>query len=431
MPKKIIPLTNAPTNAPSLVVEIVKMEYSEVKLHIPKTMVNGKKVPSVAPGARWYVYFYYRNPDTGKFDSRSKFDFKHGINRYKTVAQRKAFGKSLVRAYTRLLSEGFNPYEKTFPPNFNYYDPSVSVSAALNDALKQKKAELAPNTFSDWKYRLKAFLIYAKLQGFDQLPADDIKPRHVIMFLNQLDQSGKSINNFRSCLGSLFSKLLNDTVISSNPVTAIKKRKENPTKNKPFTPGEIQDIKTKLSKENPDLLLFMRFVALAFLRPVEVVRIRIKDIDLEGSKLTVRTKTENNATVRLIPQLKNYLTEILNQDTYNPEDFLFTSSGTPGPYTYRGKTVKEAGRRDWFTSQFAQVKKSMQFDHRYGIYSLRHSFSVNLYNSFIAAGATTAEAELKMLPITRHKSVSGLRNYLRDIGALMPGDYSKNITIDF
>jgi hypothetical protein len=62
---------------------------------------------------------------------------------------------------------------------------------------------------------------------------------------------------------------------------------------------------------------------------------------------------------------------------------------------------------------------------------LRHSFAVDLYNSFINSGATTVEAEMKMLPITRHKSLSGLRNYLRDVGALLPKDYGHNFTIDF
>jgi len=36
-----------------------------------------------------------------------------------------------------------------------------------------------------------------------------------------------------------------------------------------------------------------------------------------------------------------------------------------------------------------------------------------------------------MLPITRHTNENGLRNYLRDVGGLLPKDYGENYTIDF
>jgi len=37
----------------------------------------------------------------------------------------------------------------------------------------------------------------------------------------------------------------------------------------------------------------------------------------------------------------------------------------------------------------------------------------------------------KMLSITRHDSIEGLRNYLRDKKKMLPKDFSHHITIDF
>jgi integrase len=431
MSKKNYLFLNAPTNAPTIhIIDTIVSQYSKVKLFIPKTVKGNKKVPCVATGCSWYVYYYFRNPETGKFDSRSKFDYKHGINRYKTIAQRKAFGEKLVIAYTTMLDNGYNPWNNTIlKKDLNTFS-IMTLSEAMNYAMEMKKKELATNTNTDWKHRLLNFQNFIKKMKFDVLPVTEINTKHIILFLNSLDLSGKSINNYRAFLSTIFSFLLNEMIVETNPVTAISKRKENPTKNKPFTPEEIDKIKKYLQDNDPGLLFYIRFVALAFLRPVEVCRLTVQDIDLSGNKLRVKTKTESTANVRIIPQLKEQL-QLLNLQKYNPNDFIITRTGIPGPWIYKrtGTVATETTRTSVMSKRFKKVKEHLKFSDEYGIYSIRHTFALDLYGSFINEGCTSIEAELKMLPITRHKSISGLRNYLRGIGALIPKDYSNNITI--
>lgn len=70
-------------------------------------------------------------------------------------------------------------------------------------------------------------------------------------------------------------------------------------------------------------------------------------------------------------------------------------------------------------------------DKDHSIYSTRHTVAVDLFLSSKEQGLTDLEAKHKLMPITRHKSLSGLENYLRDIGASLPKDYSKNYSINF
>jgi len=347
---------------------------------------------------------------------------------YKTVAQRKAFGKSLVRTYTRLLDEGYNPFTKESSKGFLLVQIEMTCKKALQLAYDQKAVDLAPSTKKDWEYRLKKFLKYAEAAGFADFNINDITTFHIASFLNHMAESGqgsKSINNFRACLSGLWSKLANDTVAIGNPVTILKKRKENPQKNKPFTPEEIKKIKDYLLANDPGLLTFIRFVAFSFLRPVEVVRLTVGDIDLKNNRLSVKTKTETRATVRIVPQLAEEI-KAMQLHNFAKTDFLLTPGSTPANWS-----AKENTRTKVFSDRFTKVKDHFGFGTEYGIYSVRHSFAVDLYNSFVDDGATTIEAEIKMLPITRHKSLAGLRNYLRDVGALIPKDYGKNFTLDF
>ena len=64
------------------IIVIRERNHSEVKLYIPRKLVNGKKVPSVDPDIHWYVYFYLTSLKTGE---RRKFIYKKGINRSQTA----------------------------------------------------------------------------------------------------------------------------------------------------------------------------------------------------------------------------------------------------------------------------------------------------------------------------------------------------------
>ena len=431
MPKKIEIRENVPKSVPKIfIINAVKVDYSQPKLYIPKDK-SGK--PTI--DKPWYVWFNYRNPETGKYDNRSKWKFKHGINKYKTISQRKETGNRLVRVYTRLLEEGYNPFTKTNTGGFHLQQEQMSCRKALTMAFEQKQKELAANTIGDWKSRLNTFLTYAEAAGFADYNISEISSFHIASFLNHISDSGqgaKSINNFRACLSALWGKLANDMVVGSNPVTVLKKRKENPQKNKPFTPEEIKEIRKYLVANDPGLLTFIRFVAFAFLRPAEVVRLTVGDVDLKNNRLSVKTKTETRATVRIVPQLANDI-KAMQLHKFKKTDYILTPGNTPGSWLNQrnGNPTAENTRTKEFSDRFTKVKDHFNFGSEYGIYSFRHSFVIDLYNSFVNAGATTIEAEMRMLPITRHKSLTGLRKYLRDVGALMPKDYGKNFTLDF
>ncbi len=249
---------------------------------------------------------------------------------------------------------------------------------------------------------------------------EKITKKHIVTFLNYQAQTlkSKSVNNYRAALSSLFGKLAEDEIIPYNFVKDIGKRKERPTKNKPFTPQQVKELRKVLKQEDPQLYLFLKTVALSFLRPREVVRLQIKNVDLENRLFYVETKTDTRATVRIIDTLIKDL-EGLKLHQYAKSDFLFTSSGTPGPYS-----AKEANKVWYFGNEFRKYRDRLGWDPEHTIYSMRHTFAIDLYKNFINKGKTDREAVLAMLPITRHKSESGLRNYLRNIGATVAKDYS-------
>ncbi len=86
--------------------------YTPAKLVIPKK--DGK--PTL--NGTWYVYYRYRNPNTGVLD---KFELKQGINRLETISERTKAGNNLKKAINRILQDGI-------VCKFEDINPLISVS---------------------------------------------------------------------------------------------------------------------------------------------------------------------------------------------------------------------------------------------------------------------------------------------------------------
>ena len=418
----IAKIRNVPQNVPNLKIIVLReRNNSDIKLHIPKRTVNGRKVPSVATGVMWYAYFYATNPRTGE---RRKFMYKKGINRFKTVSERKAFGKSLVQALKELLTEGFDPFgETTFFNDNKHY----TLREALVEVYENKINDWKESTRNGMRFRLNTFLNWAADNDLDTYDIREIGKKHIIAFLNDMavKSNNTSVNNYRSALSGLFGKLASDDIIAANFVKDIPKKKQKATKNKAFTSAQIAQIKEYLLENDPYLYTYIKFMTYAFLRNVEVVRLKVGDIDLKSRRIHVETKTQSRATIRIIELLRPTL-EAMELHKYDKQYSLFSPSQKPAVWT-----TTESGKVSFFGDRFRKVKKHLGFGKEYGLYSFRHTFTLDLYNAFTKQGCTQKEAILKMLPITRHTNESGLRNYLRDVGGLLPKDYGENYTIDF
>jgi integrase len=135
---------------------------------------------------------------------------------------------------------------------------------------------------------------------------------------------------------------------------------------------------------------------------------------------TINLRVMNPEVLDSIFDLSKF--KIFNKTPY----FLFTPTRKTGVYT-----AKEGNKVKFFSKQFAEYLNELNLGMEHTIYSMRHTFAIDLYQNFIRKGKTDREVILTMLPITRHKSEAGLRNYLRNIGATVAKDYSDAYSLDF
>lgn len=391
---------------------------------------------------RWYVYFSYRNPKTGKLQRMQNVYGK--ANKYTTKEDRLFILTVYKRSLLKLLKEGFNPFadntallakrnakvKRSNAKPSSEVDtekdqatgvPAMSIKEAFNFGLKLKEKLLSKTTKRAYENRIKNFIKWVEDVHPEIHTIDKVDRKLVTQFLNHVldNTSARNRNNFRVDLSSLIQVLEDNDIVATNFVKRIPVLKSIPQRNKTYSKEKQEEIYKYLEKEDTLLLLYIKFISYNFLRPIEVCRLKVGDIDLKNKVIKFKAKNSPLKT-KIIPDL--LINDLPDLSTMNKSLCLFT------PDQIGGKWETDVdNKRDYFSKRFKKVVKDpFGLGKDYGLYSFRHTYITKLYRALVK-GSSPFEAKSKLMLITGHSSMSALQKYLRDIDAELPEDYSEHI----
>lgn len=365
---------------------------------------------------RWYVYYSFRHPVSKKMVRQTPIYY--GVNRYKTIKERKAVLKLLYNKVVELLENGYNPYADN--SKFDFEQTRMMVADAFVFVLDLRKTTLSQTSFSDFRLRVTKFETFLKKNSLHNKYIDEINKRVVTVYLNEIlkTSSARNRNNARSNLSMFFQTLAENNLVADNFVKDINILKSEPERNKTYSTTQTDDLFQWLEENDKMLLLFIQFISYNYLRPVEVCRLKIKDINIKDKLIYIRAKNKLVKT-KILPQIM--IDSLPDLSKYEAETFLFTPTGYGADWT-----TAENDKRDYFSKRFKKVKDIFKLGKDYGLYSFRHTFITKLYQSFVK-NSTPFEAKSRLMLITGHATMDALEKYLRDIDAQLPDDYSDNL----
>tara|TARA_R110002126_G_scaffold291587_2_gene453983 strand:+ start:41 stop:1351 length:1311 start_codon:yes stop_codon:yes gene_type:complete len=436
----------------------MKLNYSEPKIYTggvdisiwSKLSTTERKAALNKP---WYVYFLFRNPATGKLERQP--NIKAGANKYKTKRERYAFLKTMQQSLLELLEYGFNPYEdnskleeslfsseeikttdenstKEKPtevvtqaekiiPQTTQEKPGKSIGESILFTLDLKVSMMNKNSFVQYKSRIGLFEKWLKSNNYYNNPISFITKKIVTEYLNDVLKrtSARTRNNTRTDIASMFQLLEDNEWIRVNFVRRIPKLKSIPKRNKTYTPKQEEDIYAYLEKNDPFLLLFIQFVSYNFLRPIEICRLKVEDLDIENKRMYIKAKTKP-VQKKIIPKiLLNKLPDLSEKD---PKANLFGRYEIGEPWD-----AEPINKRNQFSKRFKPVKHHFELGTDYGIYSFKHTHVTKLYVKYRQT-MSAQQVKSKLMGITGHATIAALEKYLRDIDAELPEDYSEDFS---
>ena len=433
----------------SIFLEVITIEHeSEHVLEHDLSTKSNFSAPKIytAKGdlsKRWYVYFSFRDPISKKLVRMKNIYGK--ANNYKTKADRLTILTSYRNNLLKLLREGYSPFEKKEfierkkeapvadteliikihpePSNATSKDEKsenlgMPISEAFDFVLKLKENQVKHRTLQDYGHKAKAFLKWLLENHPNVVTIEQLTKKMLMDFLNHIvmNSSARNRNNFRLVLGTMLQTLEENELINFNFIKNIKTLHSTPKRNKTITTEVEHNIFNYLKEEDLILLLYIKFVAYNFLRPIEVSRLRIGDFNLKNNTITFQAKN-SNLKKKTIPQM--LLDELPDLSEMDPNLLLFTPTKIGGLWS-----TTETNRRNYFSKRFNKiVKKRFDLNEDYGLYSFRHTYITRTYRNLLKNSSPFA-AKSELMLITGHKSMSALEKYLRDIDAELAKDYS-------
>ncbi|TSE08410.1 phage integrase N-terminal SAM-like domain-containing protein [Aquimarina algiphila] len=399
----------------------LRTEYgSEYKLKNytdPKIYHGGKDFDL---SKRWYVYYNFKNPHTGEMKRQPPIYYN--INKeFKTKRERIVALQELKDDILELLKQGYSPYEDREHSN------SYTAKEALQFALSIKKNVIATKSYTDYGNRLSHFIEFLEKKGLASADIKDIEKKHVVEFLNGIlnQSSARNRNNSKTVLSALFTVLEDNDLILRNFIKSINKEKSTPKKNKAFTMEEVTEIFSHLKKKDKWLYYYCSHVYHGLFRPIEVMRIKVKNVNIKDRLVESDTKT--GEYYKQIPNvLYDEFYSLFDFENLNKEFDVFTKFGKPEIWD-----SKEESKRDYFGDLFRKkVKEKFNFSNDYTVYSLRHSAIGKLFVEKINELREKKEPNFEekaldfVRSITLHKDNKMTRNYLREIGYYKIDDWS-------
>jgi integrase/recombinase XerD len=303
--------------------------------------------------ARWYVEYKFKHPETNKF-----VKFREWISsKLSTRTARYSKASELKNTINVKLKSGYNPFENT---QRNY-----TLNEAFEEVLKIKNATTESRTRSTYKSISKIFLVWLHLLKYKNLRPSEFNKYHAQQFLDYAlvtkKVSNRTHNNYLVAMRTLFECFFTRDYIDVNVWKKIPKLKTKETNLSFFNPDERLKIKEFLEKEHYELYCVMLLIYYCFLRPAEITRLRICDIDFRKNQIIVKGNQSKNGKTQIVIMHQNLVDSLMKLNLQNHDQNLFVFGTTKSllPSSKKIAPTRIADVWRWYVKEKHGIKKNI------------------------------------------------------------------------
>lgn len=308
----------------------------------------------------WQIEYQALDPVSGKL-KRHVTKLNALRKRYSRLADFKAHCNTIICTTNAKLAGGWTPFGEMHNSRM-----LMTLKMVVDDYLKEKEAELRPDTMRTYRSFCKGFLDWSETTVKD-CQIGLFNRVLAVKFMDYCFQSrnlhGRSWNNQLKAARAFFSWALEKCYVKENPFATIKPKRED-TKKRILVPHEARVKIAGWCEANiPNLLTVCELVFTSLIRPKEVRMIRIEDVYLEKHYIFIKgdnAKTHYERFASLSPELEARVRKLVKDAT--PKWYLIGDGYAPGP-----KPISDARfRKDW-----DKMRKELHLPQEMQLYSLR------------------------------------------------------------
>lgn len=357
----------------------------------------GYTAPRLHDGREWYIDFYIIDPLTG--EPRRK---KYMVPKDRLKRRRYQTAQEMLTRIGARLREGWNPWISETGARGN-----TSFQEIRNQYLAHIRATLRKSSIYNYDSRLKVLDEYQEATGNRVAYAFQYDSRFVNGFLDWLISvrgvTSKTRNNYRGFCSALGDWMAERGYVESNPAEKTKKMMEQKKQRQPMTADMLGQLTSYLKDRSPEFLLACMMEYYTFIRPHELLHVRISDISLKDMTVFVPAYVSKSKRDCKVSINETILKMMLDMDVFSH----------PGDHYLFGRDFRPSAKKgpdDLFNKEWAKVRKALKWSYDIKFYSLKDSGIRDLSND---AGVVIARDQ------ARHTDITTTNKYLqgRDLEA--------------
>jgi integrase len=278
--------------------------------------------------------------------------------------------------------------------------PKSQLEHFINLINNQPQKKYSDKTKGTYRTSIKVFFEYFKDKDYRSIKPDDAKRFET--WLGKRYDSEKTIKNKINHIKAVFSLTKHNPL---NGITATMPDDDSDF-NYPYTEYEKTIIEDYLKEHNYRLYLFTRFMFYGFIRPKELINLRVQHIDLRNKTIRIPKEISKNKRSAVVPLVKPLYNLIVSEGftRYPGHFYLF------GEFLNTGQTkagVNYASRKHKEALEALGIHR----ENETVLYSWKHTGNCLAY---------MAGMDIKLIQtINRHRSLETTEIYLRKLGIFL------------
>ncbi|MCR4602476.1 MAG: tyrosine-type recombinase/integrase [Prevotella sp.] len=366
--------------------------------------IKGYSDPQLVIGKRNYIYFYAFDPISGLRKRK-----KYYLGRCRSRKEMQRVSRDMIRNISRKLEGGWNPW--------------IEQSDSLTYTLFSRTADL----YHDFLYKrlndrsLREDTVISYI-SYLKVFREWVEQRNEITYMFQLDHLVVSRfldyvyvernntfvtrNNYLAWLRSFTAYLLERGYLQTDPCAQFHHIKiKGYTKERTIIPDEVLvAIRNYLEKHNRHFLLACYLTHYMCIRPKELSRLRVGDINIGKCTITLhsdQTKNHDSITITMPQKVARLMIDL---DIFSAHGgcYLFSSRFMPGE-----EQKSEKAFRDYWSGH---LRRDLKFSTQYVYYSLKDTGITNMLRSGMDPISVRDQARHSSLAITNTYTPLDIKN---------------------
>lgn len=340
-------------------------ELLKIQNFLPAVVKNNRSMG-------YYIEYFIYDP-VEELMLRKRIRVQKLVKRYKSKRDQQLAAQQVADELNAKLAGGWSPLHES--DDSRLYTPIAELRDKFLTAKKREGCR--DTTLVNYTSMTKLFLLWCESTGRGRKFSGTFLKADGVCYMDSIMEKGnsnRSYNNTFKALHSFFQWAMDHCYCKENPFSNIKALPKAHKKRVLVDAKTRSAISTYFSENKPLMNIVCKLVYYSALRPLEIQKLHIRDIDTVHHCVVVPEEVAKNGKVRCATLPPDVLEELLPIVAKSEGDWFLFGEGNMEP-------APRAINKGYFRKQWDKMRKALDLPEEMQLYSLRDTGLTDLLHA--------------------------------------------------